>query len=363
MKILILGGTGAMGKYLVDLLVSQNHFVEVTTRQNIESKNSNLNYIKGNAHDIFFLKELLKNFYDVIIDFMVYSEVELKERKEIFLNSTNQYIFLSSSRVYSNEKIITEKTLRLLDTIKDKEYLATDEYALSKARQENILKESNKKNWTIVRPYITYSDERLQMGVYEKEHWLYRSLKGKTVIFSKEVAEKYTTLTYGYDVAKIILKLIGNEKALGKSIHITTSETMLWMDVIKIYKKIIEKNTDRKFKIKFSEDLEGISWALNCRYQLKYDRLFDRKFDNSLINEIIGEKVEYTELELGLTQCLENFIKNENKFKNINWKFEAYQDRIVNEKNKLNEIIGIKNKLKYLVYRYFPMTIINKIKK
>lgn len=353
MKILILGGTGAMGTYLVELLVSQNHYVEVTTRQHIESKSLNLKYIRGNAHNIIFLEELLKKFYDVIIDFMVYSEVEFKERIGKFLNSTNQYIFLSSSRVYSNEKILSEKTLRLLDNIKDSEYLATDEYALSKARQENILKESGRKNWTIIRPYITYSDERLQMEVYEKENWLYRALKGKTIIFPKEVSEKYTTLTYGYDVSKVILKLVGNNKALGKSIHITTSENILWMDIIKIYKKIIEKNTDKKFKIKFSEDLEGISKVLNCKYQLKYDRLFDRRFDNSLINEIVEENVEYMKLELGLTKCLENFIRDKKKFKNINWKFEAYQDRIANEKTKLNEIEGLKNKVKYIIYRYF----------
>lgn len=355
MKILILGGTGAMGRYLIELLASQGYSVDVTTRQDLKSEKLNVTYIRGNAHDLFFLENLLKKSYDVIVDFMVYNQKEFKERVDIFLSATKHYIFLSSSRVYSNDNIITEKTMRLLESIKDQDYLLTDEYALSKARQEDLLEKSGKQNWTIVRPYITYSDERLQMGVYEKENWLYRGLQGKTIIFPKDVSEKYTTLTYGYDVAKVILNLIGNNKALGKSVHITTSESLLWKDVIDIYSKIIEKRLGQKLKIKFSEDLEGISKVLNCKYQLKYDRLFNRQFDNSLIDKIIGEKIKYTKVEEGLIICLDNFLINKKKFKDINWKFEGYQDRIANEKTNIMEIKGVKNKIKYFLYRYFPL--------
>lgn len=52
---------------------------------------------------------------------------------------------------------------------RDEDYIKTDEYALQKARQENILLGSKYKNWTIIRPYITYNKERLQLGVLEKK--------------------------------------------------------------------------------------------------------------------------------------------------------------------------------------------------
>ena len=85
---------------------------------------------------------------------------------------------------YANENgRITEKSKRLLDVCTDEEYLKTDEYALTKVRQENILLSSGKKNWTIIRPYITYNVERLQLGVYEKENWLYRALHGRSIVF------------------------------------------------------------------------------------------------------------------------------------------------------------------------------------
>ena len=75
--------------------------------------------------------------------------------------------------------------MRLLDVSHDSIYLKTDEYALAKARQEDILRKSGKNNWTIIRPYITYSESRLQLGVLEKEAWLYRALKGFQEMFWK----------------------------------------------------------------------------------------------------------------------------------------------------------------------------------
>ena len=175
-KILILGGTGAMGTHLVSSLEDTDNEVYVTTRKQ-RANRSNITYVQGNAHDDAFIRPLQTEGMDVVVDFMVYNTEEFKKRASLMLDSCSQYVYLSSSRVYSdNDEVITESTPRLLDVCKDEEYLATDEYALTKARQENILRQSGKTNWTIIRPYITYSEIRLQLGVNEKETWLYRAL-------------------------------------------------------------------------------------------------------------------------------------------------------------------------------------------
>ena len=99
---------------------------------------------------------------------MAYSTQEFSKKVELFLDSTDQYFFLSSSRVYaaSNEPL-TEDSPRLLDVCTDETYLATDEYALAKARQENILLTTNKKNWTIIRPYKTYNNKKMQNSLLD----------------------------------------------------------------------------------------------------------------------------------------------------------------------------------------------------
>ena len=167
---------------------------------------------------------------------MIYSTAEFKSRINDMLNSADQYIYLSSSRVYSNsEEPITETTLRLLDASDDEEYLKTDEYALTKARQENILRESGYNNWTIIRPYITYSENRLQLGTLEKEDWLYRAINGKTIVFNEDILRKKTTLTYGKYVSQERKNTMGNKKAISNTFNITTDQSILWQDVLDIY--------------------------------------------------------------------------------------------------------------------------------
>ena len=140
MHILVLGGTGAMGVSLVNILSSKRYDVTITSRKQRTSQDDHIHYIMGDAHDLSFIKKLLETKYDAIIDFMVYDPESFKRRVEILLSCTDQYFYFSSSRVYadSGDKFITEKSPRLLEVTDDQIFLATDEYALAKAREEDI---------------------------------------------------------------------------------------------------------------------------------------------------------------------------------------------------------------------------------
>lgn len=69
MNILILGGTGAIGRALIDLLKSTSWNVLVTSR-NVRENENNIRYIKGNAHEGEFLKQCLEiEHWNAIVDF------------------------------------------------------------------------------------------------------------------------------------------------------------------------------------------------------------------------------------------------------------------------------------------------------
>ena len=353
MKILVLGGTGAMGVDLVKILGERGENVTVTSRSERKSEFNNVRYVKGDAHDAAFLQSLLVEKYDAIVDFMVYHTEELKSRRDLLLGSTNQYLFLSSSRVYADSKTpITEDSPQLLDVTTDDDYLKTDEYALTKARQENLLRESGKTNWTIIRPYITYSNQRLQLGVYEKELWLYRALYDRTTVFPKAIAEKYTTMTLGADVAMGISKLIGNEKAMGEAFHITTDRAIKWDDVLEIYKRVFKDVTGKEIKIKYVDDPKPIYDVMGNKYQVIYDRLFDRRFDNSKFLHAAGES-KFESPETGLERCLREFLEKPT-FRETQLKVFAYMDKITGERTSLSSFGGIKCKIKYAIGRYTP---------
>ena len=353
MHILVLGGTGAMGVPLVNILSTKGYDVTITSRRQRSSQDDHIHYIMGDSHDISFIKKLLETKYDAIIDFMVYDSESFKQMADIFLSSTGQYFYFSSSRVYADagDEYITERSPRLLDVTDDQVYLATDEYALAKAREEDILKCSGRNNWTIIRPYITYNNERLQLGTLEKEAWLFRALKGKSIVFGRDVASKLTTLTYGYDVALRVVSLVGKKEALGETVHITTKECMRWEDILKIYLKVIEKEKGYSPKVCWINDSKVL--FKETSYQLVYDRLFDRKFDNSKINDLSNCKEDYTGIQEGLTKCLSDFLKGDRDFRDINWRNEAKFDRITGDKSKIKDISGFKNKVKYMIFRYF----------
>lgn len=349
-NILILGGTGAIGKHVVNLLKDTNYTVYVTSRS-IHQSSGNIHYIHGNAIDYYFILTLLKeSFYEAIIDFMAYKTIEFEKILPSLLSSTKQYIYLSSARCYSNQdKIITESTPRLIDIIKDPEYLATNEYALEKGKQENLLFNSISKNWTIIRPYITYSEDRLQLGVYEKEDWLYRALKGRTILFSQDIASKFTTLTYGKDVAASIIKLIGNPAALGEAFHITSNDSFLWQDILRIYATELESMTKNKIKVLMQKESTNLNIP-SKKWQVIYDRKFDRYFDNKKIHKAT-ENLPLISTTEGLTECLHKFVMNP-KFKDIDWKKQAMFDKITKEVASFSEMQTLKEKIIYFIYRY-----------
>ncbi|MDD2400426.1 MAG: NAD-dependent epimerase/dehydratase family protein [Sulfurovum sp.] len=350
MKVLLLGGTGAMGVHLAEILSSRGNNIVVTSRSKREAQGL-IEYRQGNAKDNEFLNTLLQEQWDVIVDFMVYKDDEFKERIEKLLDASSQYIFLSSARVYDNrDEFIKEDTTRLLDTCKNKEYLSTNEYALSKARQENILKAASKQNWTIIRPYITYSEIRLQLGTLEKENWLYRALHGRTIVFSEDIKKHFTTLTYGRDVANAMASLMGRSEALGEAYHITSNHFYRWEELLEVYLDVLEEELGKCPKVLF-QNISDFSFWNPGKYQIIYDRFFDRKFDNSKINEFINTD-EFIDAKEGLKNCLRAFVKHP-KFDAISWKNEAQKDRFTDERTPLTEISGIKQKIKYLLFRYF----------
>lgn len=350
MKILVFGGTGAMGKHLITILSDAGHKVFVTTR-NEKKSSENILYLRGNALETDFLNVTLLEKWDVIVDFMLYSTNQFDNRIKKLLNSTNHYIFISSARVYSNcDTVTTENSKRLIDISTDKNYLSVNEYALNKAKQEDILINSGYKNWSIIRPYITYSEFRLQLGVFEKEEWLYRALKGRTIVFAQEMKDKITTMTYGYDVALGISKIIGKELSKTEIFQITTNKSIKWKEVIEIYQDVIENKKGFRPKVKFIQLQEFMIFRPeNSKYQILYDRMFDRKFDNSKISDYI-DVTQFTEIRNGIEICVDSFLENLN-YNDINWKHEAIKDKITNEFANINEIRGIRNIVKYLINR------------
>lgn len=329
-RILLLGGTGAMGVYLREILAERGDDVFVTSRSHRDD-DGKIRYLEGDAHDLDFLKRAVAECKpDAIVDFMIYYTEAFKRRVKMLLEFSPQYIFLSSYRVFAEQVPLTERSPRLLDVSDDAEYLKTDEYALTKARQEDLLRASGRTNWTIVRPAITYSKERFQLGVLEAPLVCWRALHNLPVIMPKEMMEKQTTMTWGRDVARMIAGLVGNPKALGEDFNCATAEHHTWCEVAEIYHKTIGLKV-------VPCSMADYIWGPN-KYQIAVDRMLDRVLDNSKVLQATGiEQQTLTSLEDGLSCELKAFKYNP-RYRWFDLARNAHMDRLT----------GVRIPLKYL---------------
>lgn len=312
-----------MGVYLAPELVSLGHEVHITSRQARQDVGKNIKYIKGDAKDNEFLGELLQEDYAAIVDFMVYHTDEFESRLTQLLSNTDHYVFLSSYRVYGDTKgePITEDSPLLIDCVNDSVYLETDEYALTKARQERMLSKSGFENWTIIRPTITYSKNRFQLGTMEAEEFLFRALKGKSIIFPREMLDKQTTMSWAGDVARMISRIVCDKRSYGEAYTAATAEHHSWKEVIDFYQSAM------RLEVKYVP-LDVYIGVYGRPYQVKYDRMFDRVVDNKKILEITGiHQSDLLPLKDGLKIELAEFSRNPT-FKSINDQKEKKVDSL-----------------------------------
>ena len=350
-NVLVLGGTGAIGSYTVKELASLGFFVSVTSRK-IHASKPNIEYYMGNGHDLPFLESCLtKKKWTAIIDFMNYSTEEFEDRFQKLLNATNQYVFISSSRVYAScDGKITESSPRLLDVVDDKSFLNTDDYALSKARCENILIQSGKRNWTIIRPYMSYFKDRLDLGHYPKELWLFRILNGHGILFPKDVASRKTTLTHGADVGRGIGGIVGKNEAFGQIFHITCTKSYTWGEILNLYKSVVVEH-GFKFECKMIPAAENKE-----EFIYKYDRNYNREFCNDSIAHFV-DITAFMDAKEGISQSIREFLKQP-KWKDIDWRRQANWDRLLKEKTRISNIPTAKDKINYILFRYIlPYTL------
>ncbi len=309
-KILLIGGTGALGVYLTEETVRMGYDVTVLSMDDMTSDIDNLHYVQHNAQDLEFMKEFVKNGYDAIVDFMIYKTVDdCKPFADLYLNNTEHYVFLSSYRVYSGEYPITEETPRLLDIEKPADFVCPGEYSIYKAEQEDYIRSTGKKNWTFLRPSITYSKRRFQLTILEAHTFIWRMLNGKTVVLPESAMDAQGTLSWAGDFGKAVARLLFNPKAYCEAFTVGTAEHYTWREIAEIYKKI----GGLKY-ITVDDDTfvnEVLRGNVYTRQQLTYDRCFNRVIDNTKLLNATGLKQEdFMPLEKGLAMELASYENN-----------------------------------------------------
>lgn len=291
-KVLVLGATGAMGRYLIPELVNLGYAVTGVGLDEAAPWSVKASYIKGNAFDKDFLTELLQEKFDGIVNFMDYGKYAFSDYYKLFLENTDHYIFLSSCRVYDDkEQPIRETSPRLWDSSEDEVLRASHDYCIHKAQDEDLLAASPYHNWTVVRPATTFSTMRLQLVTLEFKNSVARALMGKKVVLPIEAKDKPATLSWGGDVANMIARILFKAQAKREVYNVCSAEHRTWEEIAAYYRDLVGLEAvwvDKEDYLKILSP-EG---KINVRWQLEYARLFRRITDNSKVLALTGLKQE-----------------------------------------------------------------------
>ncbi|MDR2471043.1 MAG: NAD-dependent epimerase/dehydratase family protein [Treponema sp.] len=168
--------------------------------------------------------------FDVAADFIAYTPEEVRRDIRLLRGKTAQYIFISSASAYQKplaSYLVNEGTP-----------LANPywEYSRQKIACEECLQSARREEGfpvTIVRPSHTYDERRVPLGVHGKGgSWqvVKRILEGKPVIIHGDGTSLWT-MTHNTDFARAFTSLMGNRRALGEAVQITSGETLCWNQI------------------------------------------------------------------------------------------------------------------------------------
>lgn len=286
-KALIIGGTGAIGSYTCDELVSLGWKLDVITLDECENTESVSYYTMKSGYDA--LKEFMDGkHYGAIVDFMHYNPEFYPPVLELLATHTDQLVYLSSYRIYADkEHPITESAPQLVDFLTTEEMLEQSQsYAWAKSGCEKIISESPyAKKVTVVRPVIAFCHKRLSFITLKAPNIMFRAGK-KPMLVPEEAKGVIAGFSFSGNVAKEIAHLIGKSEAMGEAFTLGGTDRLTWGEIAKAF----EDSLGCEFVwVDADTFLENTSpGKIGAYYGLHNDRLLNRDVDISKVLRVTG---------------------------------------------------------------------------
>lgn len=364
MKVLLLGGTGTLSSDVLKYSIQHKYSTAILNRGR---NNSHIDkdvriYIADLKFPTTIDVILGEETFDVIVDFYSRTKGDILKLFSVLSKRCVQYIFISSACVYCRNN---ESAQALSENCaKPNKNWA---YNIHKYEAEQQLIDMSKQYgcyYTIVRPYITYNNERIPWGItpaYRFHRTIIERIRSGKPMFVWDGGINYCTLTYSEDFAKALIGLFLNPKAINEDFHITSDYCYQWKDVLStIYKEL-----------KIVPNIVDLPTSLIIKYLPEYkdeligDRSLNAIFNNQKIKEAVPEVSFQTSLNEGIRRVIA-YYEALSTF-NYDFRYDARIDRMLSKcgEKGLRFIpytnSGIHAKKTYLIYRYFPLRIANKL--
>jgi nucleoside-diphosphate-sugar epimerase len=327
MKILFIGGTGIISSACSELALARGHELFMVNRSVSkqipapqEATLIQADVYTAEAH----LATLLEGqHFDVVVDYLAYHPSDIERDLRLFRDKTHQFVFISSASAYQKpvkNYLITEETPL------ENPYW---EYSRNKIACENRLMQVYYEEGfpvTIIRPSHTYGPTQIPFGVSSWRHpWTLvdRMKRGQKVIVPGDGTSLWV-LTWNADLAKGLVGLLGNEKAIGEAFQITSDEVLSWDQIhLEAYHALgLEPNI-----IHIPSDLIAM-YNPDSLGSLVGDKSNSEVFDNSKIKRVVPDYRCNVNFAEGVRRSLAWF-ESHPEFQTIDHEMNAVWDRII----------------------------------
>lgn len=326
MKVLFIGGTGRISTAVTKLVAKKKIDLTILNRGKHNTKiPEKVKRITGDIHNKDEMKSILKDLtFDVVVDWIAYTEDDVRRDYELFYGKTKQFIFISSASIY-------QKPVQKLPVVEESPIGNEHwEYSRNKIKCEEYLmsKHSNEFNVTIIRPSHTYDETNIIAEIKSSTHpyTLIKRIIDEKKIIVCDSGWSLWTLTSNKDFANAFVDVLGNKKTYGEAYHITSNKVYTWDRIHEFIAEALKKPYHPVFiptdvVLKHFPELDG---------ELKGDKIHNFTFNNSKIRQIAPNYTTKVDYGNSVKKAVKRFLKNKD-LQTIDEKFDERYDALIDD--------------------------------
>ena len=334
MKVLFIGGTGTISGAISKRVLELGWELWLLNRSGRPAAEKTL---AGNCHyvqcDISSEREAEEKLagltFDVVADFIAYSPAQVERDYRLFRDRTSQYIFISSASVYQKpaSSFKTNEATPLANPFWEysRQKIACEEFLVKVYRETDF-------PVTIVRPSHTYDERKIPLGVHgAKGSWQVarRIIEGKPVIIHGDGTSLWT-MTHAKDFARAFTGLMGNIRARGEAVQITSDETLTWNQ---IYAAIAGALGKPLKAVHVATEFLAAAGPYDFTGSLTGDKANSVEFDNTKLKRLVPDFTPRIRFDEGVKETIA-YILAHPECQAEDPEFDTWCDRIIAAREK-----------------------------
>jgi nucleoside-diphosphate-sugar epimerase len=231
MKILLVGGTGIISSACAQLAIERGHELYLLNRGQTTKRPvpEGAKVLHGDIRNRESARAALGDHkFDAVVNWIAFTTDHIETDLDLFRGRTGQYVFISSASVYQtppgNVPVVESTPLDNPVWLYSRNKIACEERLMRAYREEQF-------PMTVVRPSHTY-DKTLN-PIHGGYTLIDRMRKGLPVIVHGDGTSLWT-MTHHQDFAKGFVGLLGHNRAVGDTFHITSDEWLTWDQIYQL---------------------------------------------------------------------------------------------------------------------------------